>query len=858
MEPIIFNLDLDNKPIKDVITKENIDKLMFSEQYKSAFKQIEQYLTALTSNNDLKSEGKLGKEDYDYFDIDYNNNIFAFVGERGTGKTSCMISVADLLCDNKRKASFDEYESMKKVNFETIDLIDPSYFDSTHNVISLFLAKLYGSYKQHIEKCSFNCINEDARSKFLEKLSNAQKHLMQFDQNVKDSNLENSIEQLVSLAAAIDLKRDIRELVDGYNEVLGLKDSILILRIDDIDINTANSAKMAEYIRKYFVQPNMIVLMSLKLEQLEAIKRNEFKETYKNIENEVDVSDMAAKYINKLIPQSQRIYMPKPTNYLSKPLKIESVHTKEDLSFPSIKEAVPALIFKKTRYLFYNTDIQSSRIIPRNLRDLRQIVKMLCLMPDYKESDTAYNKEIFKNYFYNSWLEQHVNRNDQHYLREIIGQEDAISLNSKIIEVLEKKFSISPKSSITTNGSLEAELENILSSKNFSYNVSTGDVLGLINLLESRYQSPQDMDFLFFIRSFYSIKLYEAYDDVTDGIKNYRKDDSAKLEKKSNGIVNRRARLSNLNSYSRLTGGALFNYVLTHLVPNNNEGSQLLISRELYAQKLIDLMKRCLDDWDGAKTKHLIELTEFFMLGIAGNSDSQNSNYRTYSEVYYNSGKMGDTLTFNLYSLFYNLTQLCSIKGRSNDGTITYQWPCYERFLNLQLDSKTVRSFISKLLEHDSIKYKLWSHILCSSIIHKQNDDYKTVDKCDPEDMLNVFELDRLLSYVSFRNTEVMQDFVQFMSEGSYDTTKPFIAFRDFFERLGEYNIRTYDRDGDSPYEISFAFADDFLEIFKDDTLKDEFYTVFGKPNKAGSETKSVDNNAPEQSSGNVGNVEQG
>lgn len=855
MEPIIFNLDLDNKPIKDIITKENIDRLMFSEQYKSAFKQIEQYLTALTSNNELKSAGKLGKEDYDYFDIDYNNNIFAFVGERGTGKTSCMISVADLLCDNRRKASFDEYESIKKVNFETIDLIDPSYFDSMHNVISLFLAKLYGSYKQHIEKSSFNCIDENARSKFLEKLSNAQKHLMQFDLNAKDSMFENSIEQLVSLAAAIDLKRDIRELVDGYNEVLGLKDSILILRIDDIDINTANSAKMAEYIRKYFVQPNIIVLMSLKLEQLEAIKRNEFKETYKNIGNEVDVSDMAVKYINKLIPQSQRIYMPQPTNYLNKPLKIESVDTKEGLSFSSIREAVPALIFKKTRYLFYNTDIQSSRIIPRNLRDLRQIVKMLFLMPDYKESDTDYNKEIFKNYFYNSWLEQHVNRDDQHYLKEIIGQEDVISLNSKIIEVLEKKFSVSKGTSVTTMGSLQAELKNILSSQNFSYNVSTGDVLGLINLLESRYQSPQDMDFLFFIRSFYSIKLYEAYDDVTDAIKNYYKDANPKVKDKANGVVYRRARLSDLNSYSRLTGGSLFNNVLTHLVPNDNEGSQLLISREIYAKKLIDLMKECLDDWDGAKTKHLIELTEFFMLGISGNYDSQNSNYRTSSEVYYNSGKMGDTLTFNLYSLFYNITQLCTIKVNKEDGR-NYQWPCYERFLSLKDDQGTVKSFIDKLLEHDGVKYKLWAHILCSSIIHKQDSDYKTIDKCDPEDMLNTFHLDRLLSYVSFRNTEVMQDFVQFMSEGKYSTEGSFEAFRDFFKRLADYNIRTYDRDGDSPYEISFAFAKDFLEIFKDDT-KDWFYKVFDKPNKAGSETESVGNNASEQSFSNVGNVEQ-
>lgn len=62
-------------------------------------------------------------------------------------------------------------------------------------------------------------------------------------------------------------------MVDAYFDCFGLKDSILLLRIDDIDLNAKEGNIMAEHIRKYFIQSNILVLMALKLDQLEIIKK---------------------------------------------------------------------------------------------------------------------------------------------------------------------------------------------------------------------------------------------------------------------------------------------------------------------------------------------------------------------------------------------------------------------------------------------------------------------------------------------------------------------------------------------------------------------------------------------------------
>lgn len=149
---IYFYFDNDNRPIKE----SKIEETIFEPQYKQAMLQIETYLRELALEKTEESQSEphdKGSTEHIQEDIDYNNNIFAFVGERGTGKTSCMISVTGMLTD-KDKINMDMslYPSIDKVKFETIDLIDPAYFDKSHNLPSLFLAKLYKKFLQELDK----------------------------------------------------------------------------------------------------------------------------------------------------------------------------------------------------------------------------------------------------------------------------------------------------------------------------------------------------------------------------------------------------------------------------------------------------------------------------------------------------------------------------------------------------------------------------------------------------------------------------------------------------------------------------------------------------------------------------------
>lgn len=63
---------------------------------------------------------------------------------------------------------------------------------------------------------------------------------------------------------------------------------------------------------------------------------------------------------------------------------------------------------------------------------------------------------------------------------------------------------------------LDLRYARLFSPQNKSYNISSSDVIGLLAKSESMYQKPSDANFLFFVKSLYLIRLYEAYDSVTE------------------------------------------------------------------------------------------------------------------------------------------------------------------------------------------------------------------------------------------------------------------------------------------------------------------------------------------------------
>ncbi len=771
-EKLTFRLTNDNRPLRE----QSLEGSILTEQYKYALRQINEYLGELKLENisepdhDESPEHQRQRSETIGSDTDYNNNIFAFIGDRGSGKTSCMITVADFLIRKKEVLTRQEYPRIDKVNFATIDLIDPTYFDNAHNLISLFLAKLHKSFREKTEEYERDVrhhydkagLSENTRNLFIDRFRRTQENLYHVMDIIKYDNNQDLLEFVDGLSASVNLKENIKELVDLYLEYIGIKDAVLILRIDDVDINEKQAGKMVEAMRKYFIQPNILVLLSLKLKQLEDIKYLELREFYKDeksFSNE-DLRDMVDKYVVKLIPRSHRILMPQHDNYHGKALEVEYYNLYEHdaegnkkvktLKFSSVRQAVPQLIFWKTRYLFYNSIVRESYIVPENLRELRQLIKLMVTLPDYRiievdenkneiiKETNAINKVIFKNYFFETWVSNNLPATLRADALRLVNEGTDLNINALVLNIL-NRYNTSKDNNQKTY---------IESTPTF------GEVLTEIHNIEKKVSLPADKKFLFFIKSLYSIKLYEAYDVLTE-------DSSVAFQHGEKEIFIEGKDIQVPQSYQQLTRGTMFSAKdeLGHL------------SFELELPKLNTFVHACLDFYatkpqngdaafDRWKSEMQVrcEWIELLMLCINPSKDPK----------------------FDIGHLFGNLPFMLSDENlytRLERGVEFYQIINEKERGFKTLRDEFIESTISKRLNNDASK----------------------------------FDAHRWQSFCTIRNVEVLEGLLTKTKRGTYTEGNQYANLTEFFKKAVDFAVKSYDRDEEQtiePYDIDFKFLE--------------------------------------------------
>ena len=281
-----------------------------------------------------------------------------------------------------------------------------------------------------------------------------------------------------------------------------MQKSVFVISIDDIDLNIEGAYEMTEQIRKYFLSNQCLLMLSLNVDQLIDVISNYLQKKAVN-QSVFDSNNMASMYVTKLIPVGNRIIMPKVYDICNKQLDIYESHQDEHPKhYNSIKEAITHLIYIKTRYLFYNSKGGVSPIVPNNLRSLRHLLGMLISMEDFvNNNESEKNKHVFKAYFFQNWIHQ-LNKEDQKYANLLTTTDDATIINKMVVSYLSQYITDEAKS----DGSLIA---NILKPQNYSYNISVGDVFYIIHHLEKSNVNQELRMMLFFIKSFYSIRLYE-------------------------------------------------------------------------------------------------------------------------------------------------------------------------------------------------------------------------------------------------------------------------------------------------------------------------------------------------------------
>ncbi|MDR4892656.1 MULTISPECIES: hypothetical protein [unclassified Chryseobacterium] len=453
----------------------------------SIFKNV--YLEALRNTIGIVRHSEVHKDSkYDDF-----NNIIAFTGERGKGKTSSMISFRDSLVNKECRNNIEFFKNdnenyLKDKTFAEIDVIDPSLFRGGESLFEIILAKMFQKFQIEIKKDKCE-LNQVYKRELIEHFQKTFQNLQIIISDRKDLYKKESIEALSKLAISSNLREDFNHLVKYYLEHFEKKE-FLVIAIDDFDVNIEAAYKMLEDIRQFLIQPKVILLISCKIEQLnEAIAIQ-----YKDLKIENQVSDKAKRYIDKLIPFSRRIFLPDIQKLDKIRFKVlidkEVIFNGDEGNF---NELIINLIFEKLHLLQTNNQLNRNFILPNTIRETQNFINTLL---------NSQSLDKLRKYTINE-----VYKLDDKY-RNIIDELENVSDDLFLISVLRKflrlNFEYRPRDRKTV-------AYTKLSNANIKSSISLGDIFFLIEEFESTISIDdyESFEFLDLFKLYFSIRLLD-------------------------------------------------------------------------------------------------------------------------------------------------------------------------------------------------------------------------------------------------------------------------------------------------------------------------------------------------------------
>ena len=148
----------------------------------------------------------------------------------------------------------------------------------------------------------------------------------------------------------------------GQSELSG--EHYVVIAIDDIDLNIQNSFSMLEKIHRYCTVPNVIVLLTLDIQQMLSIVTRHFYEVAPKVNKllvaqEQYVRNLSMDYLEKVLPINYRIYMPMMDKNV--------VISKES---NDIKKTILRKIYRRTGICFDSQGLKQHFYVPGSIREL--------------------------------------------------------------------------------------------------------------------------------------------------------------------------------------------------------------------------------------------------------------------------------------------------------------------------------------------------------------------------------------------------------------------------------------------------------------------------------------------------------
>lgn len=911
----------------------DIENSIFYKQYRMALSYVADFID-ITVNTDKsdQSDGIQFSHKQNY------NNILLFTGERGSGKTSCLLTISELLTKhvkdlvsffNLEKVKDDPFASkvktLKEMEFFPCEIIDPTFFDQRNNILEVFIGGLFKRFKMLKEerrnRNRENGFRGNTRngalmeSELLHVFKEVQAHLKTLTREQTDDGFEDDLDDLYKLTAAVDFKKCIDKLLNTFLQyesgTADVGNKKLLLCVDDIDLNMANAYAMVEQIRKYLCHPSLIIFMAVKIGQLSNVikinyfddfdpmlkqqdKQHPYKENYKEV-----IDQIVERYMTKLFPLNQRIYLPDTSHLFDKEIciykrKADGVLERVDEGGDTVfRNELLHLIYRKIRMLFYNTSKQTSYIIPRNLRELRHLVRLLYNMKDALGNEEAVeNLVLFKQYFDDMWCANNLDEGSRYVMRHIWNIEDANVLNKTVVQLLKQRFEMEE----ILKDNPDAEISQILKSGNVMYNVSLGDVLACLDWLDKICYERNEMRLIFAIKTFYSMRLYEGF--------RYKKEQVVENEKRRKEVINKELLTRNETAYGDIVNGGLLNSEYLNVLPSESgkvSRNRRMINAELLSD-LIDYIAKPNDSKLKEKLKNnellknsinvdvslseesnllvLQKIVEFFMLTTSfiidskdvtdSNSKTFTDNHRTKRSVFYESSIHPNRkyACFDLLYIFYSLSNVETAYKRydaySKDNPGWHSKTkvgLYQSILDyVHLKESKSSYYYKELIDNEDLEIKdeknrfVTDKVFPKTLWPKLKENLNDIDslsnsKNAVERIISEFEegneqtsvLNHWKTFLkgyelkyklNIRNIEILEQISYLLQRSRPDGNSDNVkVLQCVFEQLSTYKIVTYKKE-----EIDFEFfkviSDFFLELDKDENrdLKSIFNHIYTLP----------------------------
>lgn len=340
----------------------NIEKLLRNgviqediQNYRDSYAKQEFFQAIDVLKNIMRENDSFWQENGGYLDICGSKkatgkrkeifNVIPFLGERGTGKTSTMLSFANILSDfdpeNRKYDAFllDQDERSRRrhesTKFIVLQYIDVGVLKSKEDIMAIILARMLKYVQKKLSSHPFGYEAPSVRQEGLrqlyqdfEQVYNDLLNLVQVGQELEG---ESVLRRLQNLNSSYSLAEKFQALVYEFLNFLSYLDGekgkcryYLIIALDDIDlfesINSTQDHRAGHIQRKdayticgqiyeYLQIPGVVVLTTYDENRLLSVCSRHIGEASPYLEKRECISQ-AVQYIQKFILPKYKIYMP--------------------------------------------------------------------------------------------------------------------------------------------------------------------------------------------------------------------------------------------------------------------------------------------------------------------------------------------------------------------------------------------------------------------------------------------------------------------------------------------------------------------------------------------------------------------